>query len=63
MKATTDQIRAAAAAIANTRAGRRGSPPIANVLEMLEANFPHLYAEVMEDAEAALEAVNLPGAD
>ena len=52
------QIEAAAAAIANERAMRRGSPPISNVLEVL-MNFRDgkLYREVMEDAEAALQAV------
>lgn len=51
------QIEAAAAAIANERAMRRGSPPISNVLEVL-MNFRDgkLYREVMEDAEAALQA-------
>jgi hypothetical protein len=50
---TPDQIRAAAAAIANARGGRRGAPPISNVLDILPAK---LREEVMEDAKAALEA-------
>lgn len=45
MKPTQEQIELAAAAIANARGGRRGMPPISNVLDM--------------DAEAALEAVSL----
>lgn len=32
-------------------------PLISNVLEMLRGAAPTLYAEVMEDAEAALDAV------
>jgi hypothetical protein len=46
----------AAAAIANERGGRRGMPPIKNVLELLPDN---LREEVMQDAKAALEAVGL----
>lgn len=57
------QIEAAAAAIANARGGRRGVPPITNVLELLPEK---LRREVMEDAEAALAAVEVtpavPGA-
>ncbi|MBE7203885.1 MAG: hypothetical protein INR70_39665 [Parafilimonas terrae] len=53
---TREMIEAAAAAIANARAGRRGSPPISNVLEMLEQLSPKLLAELVEDAEAALGA-------
>ena len=57
MAARSDAIRAAAAAIANSRGNRRGAPDIVNVLEMLQANgLKHLYDEVMEDAEAALRA-------
>lgn len=43
----------AAAAIANARGGRRGMPPIENVLELLP---PHLRDEVCEDAREALFA-------
>jgi hypothetical protein len=52
------RVQAAAAAIANLRAGRRGAPAIANVLELLQSSprLKHLYDEIMEDAEAALEA-------
>jgi hypothetical protein len=57
MKPTQEQIELAAAAIANRRGGRRGMPPVSNVLEMLRGAAPTLYAEVMEDAEAALTAV------
>lgn len=50
-------ILAAAAAIANARAGRRGAPPIINVLDILP---PRLHAEVTEDAQAALDAAGAP---
>lgn len=50
---TERMIVAAAGAIANARAGRRGAPNISNVLSILPAR---LHAEVMEDAEAALNA-------
>lgn len=48
-------LQAAAAAIANARGGRRGAPPIANILEVLP---PNLLAEVTEDAGAALAAAD-----
>jgi hypothetical protein len=50
---TLEMIEVAAAAIANTRAGRRGAPPISNVLAILPQK---LKDEVLEDAEAALRA-------
>ena len=50
---TPAQIEAAAAAIANERGGRRGMPPISNVLQLLPDK---LRTEVLEDARAALEA-------
>ncbi len=52
------RVKAAAAAIANLRAGRQGVPPISNVLELLQASpkLQRLYDEVMEDARVALEA-------
>ncbi len=56
MKPTKEQIELAAAAIANERGGRRGMPPIANVLELLPDK---LRDEVTEDAAAALDAVGL----
>ena len=51
-------VEAAAAAIANARAGRRGAPAIENVLEVLNGNprLSRLYTEVMADAAAALLA-------
>lgn len=49
-------IRAAAAAIANARVMRRGSPPIANILDVLP---PKLLEEVMEDAKACLAAAHV----
>lgn len=52
--ATIDaQIRAAAAAIANTRGARRGAPPIANVLDLLPQKLLH---EIVEEAKTAVEA-------
>lgn len=53
---TQEEVCAAAEAIANTRAGRAGAPPIANVLEFLSYSHPKLYTEVFEDATAALKA-------
>lgn len=48
------RLREAAAAIANNRAARgHGAPAIANVLDILP---PKLFAEVVEDAMAALDA-------
>jgi len=47
------RLREAAAAIANARAARRGGPAITNVLDILP---PKLFAEVVEDAMAALDA-------
>ena len=58
--ATEREIEAAAAAIANARAGRRGAPAIENVLEVLQRiSGGKLYREVMEDARVALEAAEL----
>jgi hypothetical protein len=53
LRITPAQLTAAAAAIANARGGRRGLPPISNILEALPAN---LVAEVTADAEAAIAA-------
>lgn len=50
----SERIDVAAAAIANARAGRRGAPPISNVLAILPAN---LVEEVREDAKAVLAAL------
>jgi hypothetical protein len=51
------EIKVAAAAIANARGGRRGAPPVNNILEVLEAVAGgKLLVEVMADAAAALEA-------
>lgn len=53
MNITPLTIHVAAAAIANARINRRGSPSITNVLDIL----PHkLVEEVTEDATAALQA-------
>ena len=47
-----------AAAIANARGGRRGAPPITNVLDILKGiKGGKLYDEVMEDARAMVEAL------
>lgn len=51
-----DIDRRAAAAIANARGGRRGAPPITNVLDVLSEK---LRAEVIQDAEEALKAAGL----
>lgn len=54
---TEVEVLAAAAAIANVRAGRRGGPPLANVLDVLRGfKDGKLYREVVEDARAALRA-------
>lgn len=54
---TEAEVLAAAAAIANARAGRRGSPHIVNVLDVLRGfKDGKLYREVVEDARAALKA-------
>lgn len=54
MPISDDQIRAAAAAIANARGARRGAPFVTNILDVLPI---HLRSEVMEDAGAALRAI------
>lgn len=56
--ATPQEIEAAAAGIANARGARRGVPEISNILDLLE-KMPgrKLYDEVMDDADAALKAV------
>jgi hypothetical protein len=52
-------IHAAAAAIANARAGRRGAPRITNVLDILKSlKDVTVYQEVLADAEAALRAAS-----
>lgn len=52
-KPTEKEIEAAAAALANERFMRNGSPPITNVMDMLPEK---LRAEVRSDAKAAMEA-------
>jgi hypothetical protein len=50
-----------ATAIANRRAGRRGAPAVSNVLEILKAIYGgKLYREVMDDADAVIEAMREP---
>lgn len=60
MKFSDRTIKTAAAAIANARGGRNGAPPISNVLDVLRGmqvgGKASLYDEVMEDAQAALDA-------
>lgn len=51
-------ITAGAAAIANTRGGRRGMPPITNILDVLPAK---LRDEVTEDMKAVVEAIDAAG--
>ena len=55
MSDKSPRVLAAAAAIANARGGRRGVPKITNILDVLP---PRLFVEVVEDAEAALEAAD-----
>lgn len=54
MKFTEAQILKSAAAIANARGARRAVPAITNVLDVLPGD---LKAAVIEDATAALEAI------
>lgn len=56
MKPTPDQIHKVATAIANSIIMRNGSPSISNVLEMLP---PKLRGYAVEEAEAALDALEL----
>jgi|GEM_PF-1881386 len=46
------------AAIANARGGRRGVPPIANIVEVLPAR---ILAEVSEDMDAVMTALAAAG--
>jgi hypothetical protein len=47
-----------AAAIANARGGRRGMPPIKNILDVLPSK---LRDEVMDDASAVIAALKAQG--
>lgn len=60
MSATSPRILAAAAAIANARAGRRGAPAVDNVLDVLSGSprLRHLHDEVLEDAREAIAAAD-----
>lgn len=49
------RLRAAAAAIANARAARRGAPAIANVLDVLPQD---IFQAIVEDAQAGLDAAH-----
>ncbi len=53
-------VEAAAAAIANARAIRRGVPSMSNILVFLRTKptLAHLYDELMEDARAAIAAAD-----
>lgn len=53
MDITREMVERGAAAIANARGGRRGMPPISNIRDLVG---PKLWAEVIEDAGACLEA-------
>jgi hypothetical protein len=56
-------IKAIAAALANARGARHGMPPVTNVLEALKSvGGGKLIAEVTEDAESALSALEVAGA-
>ena len=48
-------VRAAATAIANARAGRRGTPAVTNILDVLPQD---LFAELVEDARTAIAAAD-----
>jgi hypothetical protein len=50
-----ERVERAAAAIANARGGRRGMPPIKNILAVLPQK---LVDEVMDDARAVLAALH-----
>jgi hypothetical protein len=50
------EIEAAAAAISNARAVRKGGPAVINILDILKQVESPELAEVMDDASAALEA-------
>ena len=52
--ADDEEIKIVAAAIANARGGRRGMPPIKNILDILPAK---LREEVLDDASAVLAAL------
>lgn len=57
MTSLKPDLERAAAAIANARGGRRGAPPVSNVLELLKhIAGGKLLREVQEDAQAALLA-------
>lgn len=56
-----EMVERAAAAIANRRAGRRGMPPVSNVLEMLKAvQGGKLVDEVIDDARAVIASMREP---
>jgi hypothetical protein len=55
MTPTPENIRIVATAIANSRAMRRGCPPIGNILDILPRV---LLEEVTEDAKAAMEELS-----
>ena len=57
MIATQRKEEKVATALANARGGRRGMPPIENVLEMLP---PKLLEEVMDDAKQVLKVLYPP---
>lgn len=46
--------RVAAAAIANARGGRKGAPPVTNVLDILP---DEILSPLLEDADAVLDAI------
>lgn len=57
----SEMVERVATAIANRRAGRRGAPPVLNVLVLLKSiHGGKLYDEVMDDARTAIEAMREP---
>lgn len=52
------RVRAVAAAIANARGARRGAPAVGNVLDVLP---PEIFAALVDDARAAVEAADAAG--
>jgi hypothetical protein len=57
----SEMVERVAAAICNRRAGRRGMPSVANVVEMLRSiGGGTLVDEAMDDAHAAIAAMREP---
>lgn len=52
-----NMINLVALTLANSRAMRRGAPPLANVLEVIQSTYPDVHAALMEDAKAVVDAL------